>query len=297
MRPLNFPISLACALALTACRSIPLPPPPSGPALMEAIAGSRVPSDDNLNAVVWQQTSEEYQLVTLGIWQAASRQLDRAIKNPHWDALTREDRDTPAEGLAPAVIVDVDETVLDNSPYQARLIRDHKSFDEFSWANWAHEEAATAVPGALAFAQKATARGVKVYYLSNRAEDLGTSTYNNLKKLGFPINSHEQFLGLGTILQGCEENGTEKSCRRRSIGRHHRVLLQVGDQIGDMATVIANTPDGRKQSVEPYLSWVGERWFVLPNPTYGSWEPALFNNDWSQPVEQRREKKLEALRY
>jgi 5'-nucleotidase (lipoprotein e(P4) family) len=297
MRLLTSSINLACVLALAACRATPEPPPSDKPAVAETTANPRVPSDDNLNAVVWQQTSEEYRLVAIGVWQAASRQLDRAMKDPHWDALTREDRDAPADGLAPAVILDVDETVLDNSPYQARLIRDHKAFDEFSWANWAHEEAATAVPGALAFAKEATARGVTIYYLSNRAEDLSTSTYDNLKKLGFPITSREQFLGLGTILQGCEENGTEKSCRRRSIGRRNRVLLQVGDQIGDMTTVLANTPEGRRQSVEPYLRWVGERWFVLPNPTYGSWEPALFNNDWSQPAEQRREKKLDALRY
>jgi acid phosphatase len=75
------------------------------------------------------------------------------------------------------------------------------------------------------------------------------------------------------------------------------VLVQVGDQIVDMVAVLANTPAGRLQAVEPYMAWVGERWFVLPNPTYGGWEPALFNNEWSQPEEERRRQKLEALRY
>ena len=69
------------------------------------------------------------------------------------------------------------------------------------------------------------------------------------------------------------------------------------DQIGDMATVLVNTPEGREQAMAPYAAWVGERWFVLPNPTYGSWEPALFNNAWELPEHERRQRKLDALDY
>ena len=58
----------------------------------------------------------------------------------------------------------------------------------------------------------------------------------------------------------------------------------------------ANTPDGRRAAIEPYLGWIGERWFVLPNPTYGAWEPALFNNDWARPAAERRKAKMDALR-
>ncbi len=70
--------------------------------------------------------------------------------------------------------------------------------------------------------------------------------------------------------------GSEKGCRRELIGRNYRVLLQVGDQISDFVDVRANTPDGRRAAVTPYENWIGERWFVLANPTYGLWEPALF---------------------
>ena len=62
-------------------------------------------------------------------------------------------------------------------------------------------------------------------------------------------------------------------------------------------SIASNTPGGREQAVRPYLGWVGERWFVLPNPTYGSWEGAAFGNDWKLPREARRQKKLDALRY
>ena len=72
--------------------------------------------------------------------------------------------------------------------------------------------------------------------------------------------------------------------------------MQFGDQIGDFVDVLANTADGRRKAVADYLPWIGTRWFVLPNPTYGSWEPALFNNDWSAAPGQRRRQKIDALR-
>lgn len=291
--------TLLLVLALASCRGTQAAtagdPPAPRPTTQAAVA--KASADDNLNAVVWQQRSEEYRLIAIQTWRSAGEHLLQALRDPRWDALPREDRDAPFGGRPPAVILDVDETVLDNSPYQARLIRDRRVFDEFSWAGWVREKAAIAVPGALEFARMATARGVTVYYISNRAQDLDLATFDNLRKLGFPIASRKQFLGLGTILKGCEENGSEKTCRRRLVGRGYRVLLQVGDQIGDMVTVVANTPEGRRQAVAPYERWLGDRWFVVPNPTYGSWEPALFDNDWSQPDAMRRQRKIEALRY
>jgi acid phosphatase len=154
------------------------------------------------------------------------------------------------------------------------------------------------LPGALEFTRLAAARGVTVFYLSNRAQDLNDATLANLRKAGFPIATGEPvFLGLGTVVEGCEQVGSEKGCRRESIGRTHRVLLQVGDQLGDFVDVLANTPQGRRDAAAPYAQWFGERWFMLPNPTYGSWEPALFNNDWTQPEPIRRAAKLDKLRY
>lgn len=274
------------------------PPPAASPASApsQAAASTSPAPDDNLNAVVWQQTALEYRLIAEQTFRLAGKQLDRALQDASWDALSKEDRDRPAQGLPPAVIVDVDETVLDNSPYQVRLIREHRSFDEFSWASWVREQAARAVPGALAFARAADERGITIYYVSNRAADLNRATFENLAKAGFPIRDASQFLGLGTLLPGCEEIGSEKGCRRRLVGRTHRVLLQFGDQVGDFVTVLANTPAGRETAMAPYDGWIGERWFVLPNPTYGSWEPALFNNDWHAPAAERRRLKIDALR-
>lgn len=262
-------------------------------------APSGPPANDNLNAVAWTQTAIERDLIYRQTYRAAQDQLILALKDSRWEALPEGERKTPVKGLRKkAVIVDIDETMLDNSPYQARLVRDGADFNEFTWAEWCREESAPAVPGALEFARFAASKDVTVFYLSNRAQDLREVTIANLRKLGFPIaDSEHVFLGLGTVVSDCEQNGTEKGCRRELISRNYRVLMQIGDQIGDFTDVLSNTQEGRVAAMEPYLNWIGQRWFVLPNPTYGSWEPALFNNNWAAPANERRREKIDALHY
>ena len=287
-------LTLALLLALTGCvtasKTVAEAPPP--PTAVDQAA----PANDNLNAVLWTQSSVEYRLIAGQTYRSALAMLDKAIKSPDWDALPKGERDGTVRGLPLAVIVDVDETVLDNSPYQARLVAGNTSYDEYTWSLWVNERAATAVPGAVEFSRAAAARGVTVFYVTNRAADLAGATEENLRAVGFPIAAPGQILGLGTVVEGCEAEGSEKGCRRRLVARSHRVLLQIGDQLGDFVDVTDNSPGGRESAVRPYLAWVGERWFVLPNPTYGSWEPALFGNDWRQSEAARRERKRAALR-
>ena len=292
---LHLPLALATFTLLAGCAATP-PRPATAPAAAAAAATSAT-ANDNLNAVVWAQTAIEHDLIYIQTFRNAQSRLLTALHDPQWDALAKEDRTMPIAGLPPAVVLDIDETVLDNSPYQARLVKSGGQYDEASWAAWCKEERARAMPGALAFTRYAAEHGIAVIYLSNRAQDLDTATLANLRQLGFPVSGPEAFLGLGTVLPGCEQVGTEKGCRRQLVSRKYRVLMQFGDQLGDFVDVVANTEAGRKQAVTGYMDWVGTRWFVLPNPTYGSWEPALFNNDWSAPPAQRRQQKLDALRY
>ncbi|MGC8697219.1 MAG: 5'-nucleotidase, lipoprotein e(P4) family, partial [Halothiobacillus sp.] len=184
----------------------------------------------------------------------------------------------------------------DNSPFQSDLIKRHGQFNEADWGAWCRKAQAQALPGALNFVALASRLGIDVFYISNRAKDLDQATIQNLKNQGFPISGTEQFLGLGTVVPGCESVGTEKGCRRILVGRTHRVLMQFGDQLGDFMDVLNNTVSARNAQVQPYLNWIGQRWFVLPNPMYGSWESALINNNWAASIEQRREQKIDALR-
>ncbi|HLT44558.1 MAG TPA: HAD family acid phosphatase [Luteimonas sp.] len=251
--------------------------------------------DDSLNATVWYQTSVERDLITREVYRAAGRYLEQALADPAWDALPREDRDNDPAGLPPAIIVDVDETVLDNSAHQARLIRGGGSFDEAGWDDWVRQRAAPALPGAAEFLAEAARRGVTVFYVSNRTVAQGPATVDNLRAAGFPIDSGAQFLGKGTVVEGCEGTGSDKGCRREQVGRRYRVLMQFGDQVGDFVDIPSNSRAGRAAAIAPYAGWIGERWWVLPNPVYGSWEPALFNNDWSLSERQRRAAKQAAL--
>jgi 5'-nucleotidase (lipoprotein e(P4) family) len=297
---IRFP-AIAVAIALLAgCSSAPSTKPTAAPptATTPAIgAAPQVQADDNLNATAWSQTAIEHDLIYVQTYRDAQSRLLAAMTDRQWDALPRDDRTTPLKNLKPAVILDIDETVLDNSPYQARVIKSGGEYNEADWAAWCKEQSARALPGVVEFTQFAARHGIAVIYVSNRAKDLDDATLANLRQVGVPVSGPQAFLGLGTFVEGCEQVGTEKGCRRQLIGQHYRVLMQFGDQIGDFVTVLANNAAGREKAMAPYMPWIGTRWFVLPNATYGSWEPALFNNDWSAPREQRRQQKLDALRY
>lgn len=290
----------ASLLTLAACkRTEPAAAPAEAAAPAPAAAATTKPTGthDNLNAVAWVQTSVEYRAITTQTFRAAADHLDVALREKNWDALVPSERDNAATGLKPAVVMDVDETVLDNSPYQARLIRDGKEYDEISWDQWVAEKKAKPLPGVVDFAKAAAAKGVTILYISNRAVHLKEATLANLRDAGLPVADDSVFLGLGTVLEGCEQNGSEKNCRRRLAGQQYRVLMQFGDQIGDFVQVEANTRDARQALFDEYDDWFGERWWMLPNPTYGSWEPALFNNAWDQPPAARTQAKRDALDY
>jgi acid phosphatase len=297
--------ALACAvLALSACKpqtQVPdIADKPSAAATAASAAASTATAsaaagDDNLNAVLWMQRSAEYRAVAEQTYRAAADRLDAALKEPNWDALVPEERGNAAAGLKPAVVMDVDETVLDNSPYQARLIRNGKEYDELSWDQWVAEKKAKPIPGVVDFAKAATAKGITVLYVTNRAVHLTDATLANLRSAGLPVADNSVLLGLGTVVKDCEQNGSEKNCRRKLVGQQYRVLMQFGDQLGDFVQVVANTPDGRAQLLQQYHDWFGERWWMLPNPSYGGWEPALFNNDVAQPRAARHQAKVQAL--
>lgn len=281
------PLALILAALLAGCASAP----------PQVVAPTTPAANDNLNAVAWAQNAIEHDLIYRETYRNAQSRLVAALADPRWDALIPADRVAPAAGLPPAVVLDIDETVLDNSPYQARLVKNGGSYDEATWAAWCKELRARALPGALAFTQYAAAHGVAVIYLSNRAQSLDAVTRANLRQLGFPVAGPDAFLGLGTAVPGCVQHGSDKSCRRQLVSRHYRVLMQFGDQLGDFVEPKANTLADRAAAVAPYLDWVGERWFVLPNPTYGAWEPALFGNDGHATPAQRRQRKLDTLKY
>ena len=234
------------------------------------------------------QTALEYEATALQAYRLAQMQLDAALADRSWTAAIEQKGD--ASQLPTAVIVDVDETVLDNSYYQARMIRDATTYSSSTWDPWVMEQKATAIPGAREFTRYAASKGVTVFYVTNRTANLEAATRANLEAEQFPVSKE-----IDVVLTRGERpewNASAKGPRRAHIAQSHRILLLIGDDLGDFVVDPSGTPEKRRASSELYNGWWGRRWIMLPNPTYGSWERAVIG-DATDPNEAR----LRGLRY
>jgi acid phosphatase len=187
--------------------------------------------------------------------------------------------------LPPAVIVDIDETVLDNSYFQARMVRDRTTFSETLWSGWVEEARATPIPGAKAFVDYAAKQRVTVFYVTNRMASGEAATRRNLAAHGFPLGEK-----VDTVLTRGERpewQASAKGPRRAHIARDYRILLLIGDDLGDFVANAAGTPEERSARTASSESWWGRRWIMLPNPTYGSWERAVVATA-TDPLEAKR---------
>jgi 5'-nucleotidase (lipoprotein e(P4) family) len=241
--------------------------------------------------VVWMQTAAEYHAAALQAFEVAQRMLDRALADPNWTAA--EEQTGSFSGLAPAVIVDVDETVLDNSPFEARQIRAGQSFSEEVWRNWVLEANAEPVPGALSFARDVAARGITVFYVSNRMAAQEDSTRANLARRGFPLDPT-----VDTVLSRDEqpEWGSDKGSRRALVASRYRILLLVGDDLGDFTSSFRGSLSERREAVERAAKRWGSRWIMVPNPAYGSWERTVVGTEPNLTEAEKLRRKLNALR-
>jgi len=282
---------LATILVLTSCT--PKTELASTPTTPPAVITKQMVQHDNLNALLWVQTAAEYVGLTSQAYTTAQLALDEALEDPTWTASIEQAEMEGFDDLPPGVILDVDETVLDNSAYQARLIQTGTAYSSASWAAWCAEEAAPGIPGALNYCKEASARGITVFYVTNRKAKEEAATRNNLKKLGFPLAE-----GADVIITRGEQPAwasSDKTPRRAFIAKNYRILQLVGDNLGDFLEA-EGAPQERVAAANRYADYWGMRWIVLPNPTYGNWEGALFGGDRSLSAEQQREKKVGQLR-
>lgn len=243
-----------------------------------------------LNATLWVQYSAEYRAVCLQTFHWAADQLDRALADPQWTAALEQTGDYSRLQLA--VIIDVDETVLDNSPNEARIIRDQTIFKYDTWDVWVEEARAKAVPGALEFCKYAADRGVMIFYVTNRRDHLREATRRNLEALGFPLAEDAE----AVLTRG---DNSDKGLRRSAIAREYRILLLIGDDARDFSSAFVNQalPE-RNNFVARYAAYWGNRWIILPNPLYGDWEKVIFGEEgYGLDRQARFEKKFRALRF
>ena len=229
---------------------------------------------ERLNAVLWSQTAAEYAISTQQVYAAASAQLEEALRTSDWSAAVEQEEMDPLPDR-PAIIIDIDETVLDNSPFQAWLVAQGRSFSAQVWREWAELGQAEAVPGALAFLQRVDAAEVHIFYVTNRRDSLEAATRDNLKRLGFPLDGE----GDHVLTRG--ENGWtgDKSARRRHVAENYRLLMLLGDDLNDFVSARIPDPESRRVLGRQFAERFGRQWFLLPNPMTGTWEAALFERD------------------
>jgi len=222
-----------------------------------------------MDAALWVQTSAEYEILAQTVYEQAAEALELALSDTSRSAALEQR--PPFSGKPPAVIVDVDETVLDNSPFQAQLVHNGSLYTPELWGDWVARASADWVPGAQGFLEAARDRNVAVFYVTNRRANEEAATLRNLERLGAgPGISPDRVLTRGER----EDWTSDKTSRRAFVARDYRVLLLVGDDLNDFLPARTGLEE-RARVADEYGSRFGRDWFLLPNPSYGSWERAL----------------------
>jgi len=261
-------------------------------AVLAAITLSAQTAHEKLIPTLWTQTSVEWRASCVQAYRNAERMLDKARKNKSWTAAVEQQG--RFKKLPPAVILDIDETVLDNSPGQARQVLKGSDYVPADFTAWVLEEKAEAIPGALEFCRYAHGQGVRVFYVTNRDGKEEEATRRNLARLGFPLDAKEDVV----LCRGEKPawSTSDKSSRRSEIAARYRILLLVGDDFGDFLGGVRVSIPRRREMAAPYDSYWGTRWIVLPNPGYGSWEQAFFPEGAPPDPQARLKAKLALLR-
>lgn len=228
-------------------------------------------------ATLWQQSSGEARALQYQAYALARLMLDRDLRIHSKSKLKR------------AVVVDVDETILDNSRFQAGQIVNREPFNSRDWVAWCNSAKATAIPGAVEFLTYAAGRGVRVFYITNRENPEKSGTVANLKQLGFPGVSDE------TVV--VRDGVSNKEPRRRKISENYRIVLLCGDNLNDFTDLFGGkTTEERNAAVDAAQRKFGTQFIVLPNPMYGDWENAIYGYNSRLPDQEKAERRKAALK-
>jgi len=249
------------------------------------------PANDLLNAVLWMQRSVEYKASALSAFALARLRLDQALADPNWTAAPKEQTGN-YQSLPPAVILDIDETIVDNSGYQAWMALKDTTFDPKTWNAYVNTVSSLAIPGAVEFAKYAERKGVKVFYISNRTVEEEEATRKNMANLGFPLDDK-----IDTVLTTRERPDwtSAKGTRRAHVAKSYRVLLNLGDNFGDFVDEYRGTEAERLKVFEDHKDRWGREWIMLANPAYGSFESAPFKHDFKLSNADKRKAKRSVL--
>lgn len=210
-------------------------------------------------AVLWMQSAGETRALRYQAYYLARLALDRDLRINR--RLKRKR----------AVVVDIDETVLDNSRYQAELVLTRQPYTAENGTAWYRRGEAEAIPGAVEFLRYAASRGVRVFYVTNRRPVEKEGTILNLRRLNFPDVSEQ------TVM--VRTDAATKEPRRQQISQRYRIVLLVGDNLSDFSHLFeGRTTEERTAAVEMARQKFGVQFIILPNPMYGDWENVIYGS-------------------
>ncbi len=233
-------------------------------------------------ATLYMQKAAEYRALAYQAYNLARWQLDADFDKKNVKKLPKTEQKEPR-----AIMVDLDETILDNSPAQAYNIKNRLPFDLKRWYAWGDMRKAKAIPGSVDFLKYANSKGVKVFYVSNRDEVQKQATMDNLRNDGFPdVTDDDVMLRTGD---------SSKEGRRQIILQKYRIVFFMGDNLDDHSNVFEKkSVADRFAEVDKVRDQFGKRYIVLPNAMYGTWENAIYEYGRLTDA-QKAEKRVNAL--
>ena len=233
-------------------------------------------------ATLWMQKAGEYRALAYQAFNLARWQLDADFDKKNVKKLPKAE-----QKRLRAVMVDIDETILDNSPAQAANIKNRQPFDLKQWYAWGEMRKAKAIPGSVEFLNYATSKGVKVFFVSNRDAVQKQATLDNLKNVGFKDVTDDNVL-----LRTAESS---KEARRLIILQKYRIVFFMGDNLDDHSNVFERKSIvDRFAEVDKAKDMFGKRYIILPNAMYGTWENAIYDYGRLTDV-QKAERRVNAL--
>ncbi|HHG84246.1 MAG TPA: 5'-nucleotidase, lipoprotein e(P4) family [Bacteroidetes bacterium] len=201
------------------------------------------------------QNASEYRALCYQTWNTAISALDEIVRSSRFTK-------------PPAIVLDIDETVLDNSPYTGYQIKYGQPFSPITWKEWTDLAQADTIPGVGSFLQAVAKLHVEVFYVSNRKANETAATIKNLQHFNLP-NADTNHVFLRTDI-------SSKEPRRQRVRETNAIVMLFGDNLNDIATDFENkSTTDRNAQTDALSAHFGRNYFVLPNPIYGSWNSAI----------------------
>ena len=215
-------------------------------------------SRENTMGTLWYQNAAEVDALYQQGYNVATNKLKELLKQP---------TDKPY-----SIVLDIDETVLSNIPFQVKMIKDGTAFNPKLWDEWVQKAEAKPVAGAKEFLQFADKNKVQIYYISDRTDAQVDATIKNLEAQGLPVQGRDH-------LMFKKEGDKSKEGRRQEVLKHTNLVMLFGDNLVDFAEFSTKSEADRDKMFEQLKAEFGDKFIIFPNPMYGSWESAVYQGE------------------